>query len=133
MLTRSELLIDGPTDSSRVYLFAHGAGAPMDTDWMNTVASLLVQREIRVIRFEFPYMASRRTEGRKRPPDRPEKLQATWREVIDLVSSPHNVYIGGKSMGGRQASLLADELEVKGLICFGISLSRPRQSAWRAD
>jgi predicted alpha/beta-hydrolase family hydrolase len=108
-----------------VYLFAHGAGAPMDTDWMNTVASLLAQRQIRVIRFEFPYMAGRRIDGRKRPPDRPEKLQATWREIIDLVDSPHNVYIGGKSMGGRQASLLADELEVRGLICLGFPFHAP--------
>ncbi|MDH3599770.1 MAG: alpha/beta hydrolase [Candidatus Tectomicrobia bacterium] len=124
-MTRSELLMDGPTDSPRVYLFAHGAGAPMDTDRMNAVASRLAKRAIQVIRFEFPYMAARRIDGRKRPPDRAERLQATWREVIDLVGRPHEVYIGGKSMGGRQASLIADELAVKGLICLGFPFHAP--------
>ncbi|MDH3599087.1 MAG: alpha/beta hydrolase [Candidatus Tectomicrobia bacterium] len=124
-MTRSELLIDGPTDSPRVYVFAHGAGAPMDTDWMNTVASLLAKREIKVIRFEFSYMAARRLDGRKRPPNRATRLQATWREVIDLAGDPQEMYIGGKSMGGRQASLIADELEIKGLICLGFPFHAP--------
>ena len=53
-MKKSDLLIDGPSDSQRVYFFAHGAGAPMDTDWMNTVAALLAATGIQVIRFEFP-------------------------------------------------------------------------------
>lgn len=124
-MNRSELSIDGPTDSPRVYLFAHGAGAPMDSDWMTAVASRLAKREIKVVRFEFPYMAARRIDDRKRPPDSAKRLQATWHEVIDLVGGPQEVFIGGKSMGGRQASLIADELEVKGLICLGFPFHAP--------
>ncbi len=124
-MNHSEWLIDGPRDAERVYLFAHGAGMPMDNEWMNTVARHLAERAIRVMRFEFPYMAERRQTGRKRPPNPAAVLQATWREVIDRVGAPQTLYIGGKSMGGRQASLIADELGVKGLICLGFPFHAP--------
>ncbi|MBD8493943.1 alpha/beta fold hydrolase [Pseudomonas syringae] len=102
-------------------ILAHGAGAPMDSGFMNTLADLLAQQGINVLRFEFPYMAQRRTGGSKRPPNPQAQLLDHWRQVHALVRAhvPGRLAIGGKSMGGRMASLLADELQVDALVCLG--------------
>jgi predicted alpha/beta-hydrolase family hydrolase len=106
------------------YLFAHGAGAPMDSAFMNDVAGALAARGIRVIRFEFPYMAARRS-GERRPPDRPAVLLATWRKAIDEHRGGGRLFIGGKSMGGRIATMVADEAGVDGVVCFGYPFHPP--------
>ena len=80
---------------------AHGAGAPMDSDWMNDFTKRLVQHEIRVVRFEFPYMNERRLTGKKGPPNTKKILIETWLKVIEKESRKHpSLFIGGKSMGG---------------------------------
>jgi predicted alpha/beta-hydrolase family hydrolase len=61
------------------------------------------------------YMAARRTTGKRRPPDREPIWRDTWHRVIDSLSTDR-VVIGGKSMGGRIASLVADEAQVAGLV-----------------
>ncbi|MEO0422801.1 MAG: alpha/beta family hydrolase [Pseudomonadota bacterium] len=115
-----EILKDGPQGAQLTVILAHGAGAPMDSPFMNGVAEDLGARGYRCLRFEFPYMAARREDGRRRPPSSQKKLLDTWREAVDLASAPaQQLIIGGKSMGGRMASLLADELEVAGLVCLG--------------
>lgn len=104
------------------FLFAHGAGAPADSSFMNNLGELLVARHIEVVRFEFAYMAQRRVDGVKRPPAREPVLTAQWQEVISRFrqQAPElPLFIGGKSMGGRMASLVADEARVSGLICLG--------------
>jgi uncharacterized protein len=90
----------------------------MDTDFMNAFAKGLAKHGLQVVRFEFPYMAARRETGQSRPPDREPVLRETWLRVIDSVKA-ESVVIGGKSMGGRIASLVADEAEVAGLVCLG--------------
>ena len=115
-------LIDGPPDSKWTFAFAHGAGAPMDSDFMAWIATGLAESGIRVVRFEFEYMAERRRTGKKKPPGRGPKLQAQWLEVIDALEGAGEgdcLVIGGKSMGGRIASLIADQAAVGGLICLG--------------
>ena len=103
---------------------AHGAGAPMDTAFMNAFAESLAEKGFRVARFEFPYMAGRRTGGNKRPPDRQPVLLETWAAVVEHLGA-ENLIIGGKSMGGRMASMLADEAGVKGLVCLGYPFHPP--------
>jgi len=102
-------------------ILAHGAGAPMDSEFIQTMAQSLAARGIAVVRFEFAYMAARRLDGKKRPPNPQAKLLAQWREVYrqvrQQVAGP--LAIGGKSMGGRMASLLADELGTDALVCLG--------------
>lgn len=102
-------------------ILAHGAGAPMDSDWMNGMAERLAARGLNVLRFEFPYMAQRRLDGGKRPPNQQAKLLDCWREVYAEVRRhvAGRLAIGGKSMGGRMASLVADELGVEALVCLG--------------
>jgi predicted alpha/beta-hydrolase family hydrolase len=118
-------LYDGPEDSRIVYLFAHGAGGAMDTPFMNIVAGGLGERGIRVVRFEFPYMAARRERGKRGAPDRQPVLLETWKRVIEEHGGGERVAIGGKSMGGRMASMVADEMGVRGLICFGYPFHPP--------
>lgn len=110
-------------------IFAHGAGAPMDSDFMSALSRQLAEAGVTVVRFEFPYMAQRRNGGSKRPPDRQPVLLDCWREVYGEVAAnadlPGPLMIGGKSMGGRMASLAADELGVAGLCCFGFPFHAP--------
>ena len=107
--------------ASATLILAHGAGAPMDSDWMSDMAARLAAQGVNVLRFEFPYMAQRRVDGGKRPPNPAPKLLEWWREVYAVVRRhvAGRLAIGGKSMGGRMASLLADELGVDALVCLG--------------
>lgn len=114
-----ELLIDSTTRKSiGTFAFAHGAGTAMDSEFMNQITHGLVASGIRVVRFEFPYMVQRREVGKKRPPDRLPVLIETWNEVIAKLSST-KLLIGGKSMGGRIASMVADQANVDGVVCLG--------------
>ena len=120
----AELLFDGPEKAPLTVALAHGAGAPMDTPFMAAFAEGLASKGYRVARFEFPYMAERRTGGSKRPPNPARVLLETWDEVIDTLG-PENLVIGGKSMGGRIASMVADDRAVKGLVCLGYPFHPP--------
>jgi predicted alpha/beta-hydrolase family hydrolase len=107
--------------ASATLILAHGAGAPMDSDWMNDMAARLAAQGVNVLRFEFAYMAQRRVDGGKRPPNPAPRLLECWREVHAVVRRhvAGRLAIGGKSMGGRMASLLADELGADALVCLG--------------
>ena len=115
----TDVLQTGP--QTPLLILAHGAGAPMDSEFMERIALLLAERNIGVVRFEFPYMSQRRSGGKKRPPDRQAILLECWQEILDRYQSANvDVYIGGKSMGGRMASLIADDNpQIKGVVCLG--------------
>lgn len=97
----------------------HGAGAPMDGPFMDIIAAGVASHGIQVSRFEFPYMAKRRVDGKKRGPDTQKVLLSTWRDVIAELLADIPLFIGGKSMGGRMASLVADEPGIAGIVCLG--------------
>ncbi len=118
-LTLSPFLENGPESAPLTLVLAHGAGAPMDSPFMDAMADGIAALGWRVVRFEFPYMALRRTAGTKRPPDRAPALLDCWRAVIGTLGPAERLVIGGKSMGGRMASLIADECGVAGLVCLG--------------
>lgn len=120
-----DFLLDGPDDAPRTIALAHGAGAPMDSPFMAFFAEGLAAQGFRVARFEFPYMAGRRTDGKKRGPDRPAVLEETWHRVIEALGGPKALIIGGKSMGGRIASQIADAAGVRGLLCLGYPFHPP--------
>jgi predicted alpha/beta-hydrolase family hydrolase len=120
----TDFLFDGPSNAPWTIALAHGAGAPMDSPFMDDVATGLAGHGLRVVRFEFPYMAGRRVDGKKRGPDRPAVLQDCWHTVIAELD-PDRLIIGGKSMGGRIASLVADAAGVAGLVCYGYPFHPP--------
>lgn len=121
------LLIDGPDDANATLLLAHGAGAPMDSAAMNAITKALTKEHLRVARFEFGYMASRRTPAGRKPPPRAEKLTTEYLAAIEALENEAKIagplVIGGKSMGGRVASMVADQLfakrKIAGLLCLG--------------
>lgn len=119
------LLIDGRDNAPDCFVLAHGAGAPMDSPTMEAIANGVAAAGIRVVRFEFPYMRQRRSTGRRRPPDRLAVLLETWHEVIDALGSAASLVIGGRSMGGRMASLIADAVGARGLVCLGYPFHPP--------
>lgn len=119
-----DFLTDGPDDSDLALILAHGAGAAMDSEFMSFVAAHIGRGGIRVLRFEFPYMRKRRETGKAGPPDREGVLLETWHEAI-RDSGAARPFIGGKSMGGRMASMVADSAEVAGLVCLGYPFHPP--------
>lgn len=109
--------------SKATLLLAHGAGAPMDHPFMEHIATGLSNAGWTIVRFEFPYMALRRQNGRKRPPDRLNILQDAFKSEVALLDRSVPCVIGGKSMGGRIASLIIDDLardfDIKACLCLG--------------
>jgi len=125
MLIDMDMIIDGDPGAGRTFIFAHGAGGAMDTPFMNVVSHGLAAHGIRVARFEFPYMASRRKGKKSGAPDREPVLLDCWREAIRQLGGGPEVSIGGKSLGGRMASMVADDQHVRSLICFGYPFHPP--------
>ena len=121
----TDFLIDEAADKAgATLLLAHGAGAPMDSDFMNVLAAQLAGQGVRVLRFEFPYMAGRRSGGTRRPPDRAPVLLQAFAGALDQAGG-EKIFIGGKSMGGRMATMLAVEQRCRGVICFGYPFHPP--------
>lgn len=121
-----ELRIDGPPDAATTIVLAHGAGAGMDHEFLVTFAQGLAAVGLRVIRFEFPYMAARRR-GERRPPDRLPVLQQRFLDVAAQCGPPTALVLAGKSMGGRVATTIADDLGVAGVVAIGYPFHPPRQ------
>jgi hypothetical protein len=126
-------LIDGPDTAVCTLLLAHGAGAAMDSPAMNRITDSLVAAGLRVARFEFAYMAARR-DGIRRPPPRAETLCPEYEGAVEALANSGPRVIGGKSMGGRVASLVADGLHARsritGLLCLGYPfhpMAKPQQ------
>jgi predicted alpha/beta-hydrolase family hydrolase len=119
-----ELLFNGPASARTTVVLAHGAGAGMQTPFMNFFAVELAERGFRIARFEFPYMAGFRKTRKRGPPDREPVLRQTWLRVIEMLGA-NGLAIGGKSMGGRIASMVADEAAVSSLICLGYPFHPP--------
>jgi hypothetical protein len=107
----------------------------MDSAAMNATAKALAAAGFRVARFEFGYMASRRTAAGKRPPPKAETVMPEYVAAIDDLGPTRGpLIIGGKSMGGRVASMIADAEfaagRIAGLLCLGYPfhpLGRPAQ------
>jgi uncharacterized protein len=121
----SRFLFDGPADALLTLVLAHGAGAPMNSPFLNTVARGVAQGGLRVARFEFPYMHARRDGGRRGAPDRGPVLEEAWIEAIAHLGGGARLVVGGKSLGGRIASMVADRAGVRGLVCLGYPFHPP--------
>ncbi|MEZ8309729.1 alpha/beta fold hydrolase [Vibrio splendidus] len=119
----NNVIIDGE-DNPITFVFAHGAGAGMDHEFMQSVAKGLAFKGIRVIRFNFPYMIKRAEDGKRRPPDRAPKLLEAYQDIIKQCDADKLV-IGGKSMGGRMASHLSEVDKVAAMACLGFPFHPP--------
>jgi predicted alpha/beta-hydrolase family hydrolase len=99
----------------------------MDSPFMDAMAAGLAEGGLRVARFELPYMRRIRESGERRPPDREPVLREAWLDAITALGGGERLVIGGKSLGGRMASLVADEAGVRGLVCLGYPFHPPGQ------
>ncbi|MGL1959334.1 MAG: hypothetical protein OCD00_18755 [Colwellia sp.] len=125
-------------------IFAHGAGANMQHDFMEKITMLLNEANISVLRFNFPYMDKRAETGKRYPPDRMPKLLERYQHIIqhlfdDLPEEGIPVFIGGKSMGGRVAATLVGEecfasndhlasiSHIYGVFCLGYPFHPPKK------
>lgn len=127
--TTSALFDPAPNAERRtVFVFAHGAGGQMADRGLQQTAEALVARGLNVVRFNFLYKEKRA--GR---PDPMPLLKATISAVVARVReelAPEALIIGGRSMGGRAASMLAAE----GYDCAGLLLlAYPLHPAGRPD
>ncbi|WP_319781727.1 alpha/beta family hydrolase [Oceanisphaera sp. IT1-181] len=135
------VIINGADDAPNRVLLAHGAGAGMEHAVMASLAKGLADKHIQVIRFEFPFMQKTRLDGRRRPPDRAPALLACWQDMAAQFAHPR-LFLAGKSLGGRMASLVVDKLRAdelrmneleaeepaaKGLILLGFPFTPPNK------
>ena len=115
-------------DRSTVFVCAHGAGGNMADNGVRSVSRTLGERGVDVVRFNFLYKEKK--SGR---PDPMPRLQATTAAVVAQVRSelaPQTLIIGGRSMGGRAASMLAAD----GFDCAGLLLlAYPLHPAGKPD
>lgn len=116
-------------------LLAHGAGQGMTSPFFEALTELLVARGIAVTRFEFDYMAARRDGGKRRPPPKIDLLLREYRvaveELRNQIGREKPIVIGGKSMGGRAASMIADDIfaegAISGVVCLGYPFHPPKK------
>ena len=119
------VLVDGPGNAACTVVLAHGAGAGMEHPFLAAVAAGLAARDLRVVRFEFPYQHAARS-GVRRSPDRMPVLQQTLRDVVAAHAGPRFA-LAGKSMGGRVATMLADDLGARACVVFGYPFHPPKE------
>ncbi len=128
MNTESSIYVFDGEPSETLILFAHGAGANRDSDFMQRMASGLASKGYYVMRFNFPYMQANAIDGKKRPPDRAPKLLACFTEMLDIAKAQpkvKRVVLMGKSMGGRMAAMLGCDPMLSTLIDSIVCLGYP--------
>lgn len=129
----ADILSTGNQSSKTLIMLAAGAGAPVTSAWMERMAGLLADAGLGVVRFDFSYMIAREDGGSRRPPPKAEKLigeyEAAVATVVGRLGAGQRLLIGGKSMGGRVASLAAQSLfdakTIAGLVCLGYPFHPP--------
>ncbi|MEM0548999.1 MULTISPECIES: alpha/beta fold hydrolase [Aeromonas] len=132
-----EVIREGAVDAPVRILLAHGAGAGMEHAFLAELSRLLAGPDIEVVRFNFPYMSKRALDGKRRPPDRQPVLLDHWREMVREFAHPR-LFLAGKSMGGRMAAEISDEIycemNAAGLLILGYPFHPPaRPDRWRGE
>ena len=110
-------------------LIAHGAGAGQDSTFLQRLREALADQGVQTLAIEFAYLQRMRREGRRRPPPRIDHLVEEFTAWCDLLSHPElpPLWLGGKSLGGRVASLVAARDGAAGLVLCGYPFHPPRR------
>jgi hypothetical protein len=122
-------MVDKPAQPFARLLLAHGAGAPMDSAFLQQLAEQLTQLGIEVWRFNFAYMA-KTVAGKKQPPSKMPMLLQEMVSLIERLPDDLPLVIAGKSMGGRVATMLAADAgmlpsRVRAVVVFGYPFCPP--------
>jgi predicted alpha/beta-hydrolase family hydrolase len=115
-----------PKSATALYVFGHGAGAPMSHAFMEGVAERLAERRVATFRYNFPYVEA----GRKAPNPQPILLKTVRNAIAEAAGRATGLplFAGGKSMGGRMTSIAASKEAlpgVLGLAFYGFPLHAP--------
>ncbi len=124
----TELVVNTPAEPVATVILAHGAGAGAESEFMVDMAAHLTAQNINVVRFNFPYMDTIKQTGKRRPPDKMPKLEDCFHSVIEQVQRQWPdlpLFIGGKSMGGRVATLILQQSTAAGAIALGYPFHPP--------
>jgi predicted alpha/beta-hydrolase family hydrolase len=103
---------------------AHGAGAGMEHPFMSGFCRAIAAEGVATLRFDFPYMA----QGRRSPDPAPVAIASVGAafEAAGKLTPDVPVLAGGKSYGGRMASMaVAEGLPAQGLAFLGYPLHPP--------
>lgn len=106
-----------------ILLLAHGAGAGRTHPFMTGFADSMKDRGVSALLFNFPYVEA----GRKLPGAASVAIQ-TWHSVRSFADglSASSIWVGGKSYGGRMASMaVADGMNAAGLVYLGYPYHPP--------
>lgn len=118
-----------PSAGSEVHLLlTHGASQPVTSAFFQTLVGALTGAGVSVHRFSFAYMQEIERTGKRRPPPRIETLKPEFDAAVSgarALAGDAPLFIGGKSMGGRVASLQADALFTASTIAGLVAVSYP--------
>jgi predicted alpha/beta-hydrolase family hydrolase len=112
-----------PKTALATLVVAHGAGAGMDHPFLVGFCRAMGEAKVSTLRFNFPYV-----ERGRRSPDPERVLRETWLAAFEDArrDGTRPVLVGGKSLGGRIASMcVADEMPAAGLVFLGYPLHPP--------
>jgi predicted alpha/beta-hydrolase family hydrolase len=113
-----------PPDARAMITLGHGAGSPMTSPLLSGFCDALAAHGIGTHRFNFPYMAAGR-----RAPDRAPVLIDAFRAAhsrAEQLACGLPVFAGGRSMGGRIASMaVAEGMPAAGLLFLAYTLHTP--------
>ncbi|MDX3775442.1 dienelactone hydrolase family protein [Chromatiaceae bacterium AAb-1] len=129
----TDILKDCPAQPVARLLLAHGAGAAVQSPFMQQLTAALLQHKIEVWRFNFPYMQQQLSTGKKRPPDKIAILQQYFMQILALCPSDLPLFCGGKSMGGRVASMVSVYPQLRAVFAYGYPFCPPGKSNWRTE
>jgi predicted alpha/beta-hydrolase family hydrolase len=121
-------IIMEPAKPKCMIVLAHGAGAGMNHQFMETLSKTLAEAGIGTLRFNFPF-----TENGKKRPDPPAVAEKTisvvWEKASELFAGIPLI-AAGKSFGGRMSSHVLSKSPppaIKGIVFFGFPLHAPGQ------
>lgn len=112
-------------NAQALLIFAHGAGADMNSSFMETMSEYLLEQNISTLRFNFPYMDRRIDEEKRFPPDRMPKLCQCIEQLVSEIKTDLPIFVCGKSMGSRALATYLQSLEENVLIQGYIALGYP--------
>lgn len=122
------LEVKGDGSAGRL-LIAHGAGAGQHSLYMSRLRDALAEQGVQTLAVEFSYMQRAQLEGRRIPPPPIDHLVEELSRWCDILTHPQGgtLWLGGKSLGGRVASLLATRERAAGLVLCGYPFHPPRK------
>lgn len=132
-LRLTDVLINKAVTAKARLLLAHGAGAGASSDFMQQLSQQLAAFNIEVWRFNFAYMQRFIDTGKRSLPDKIPLLMQQFSQHVDNCPTDLPLFIGGKSMGGRVASLQSGHDKVQGIFAFGYPFHPPKKQSWRTE